>query len=130
MEGGGIIVIHEKGIATLIGLSASLVAVRPKILVFLSIEQAFSMLFSGKEFSRFHNLQGHMHMHQDSKPHVCLTCGATFTLKGKRYKYAVLRDFGREMSSFSWHPDLFSRLIFSSWHPDLFSRLIFSSQVT
>ena len=24
-----------------------------------------------------------MHMHQDSKPHLCVTCGASFTLKGK-----------------------------------------------
>ena len=34
-----------------------------------------------KQFGRLHTLQGHMHIHEDSKPHICF-CGATFTLRG------------------------------------------------
>ena len=40
-----------------------------------------TFISTGKEFSRYHNLQGHMHMHTNSKPYVCF-CGTAFTLKG------------------------------------------------
>lgn len=39
------------------------------------------IVFAGKQFGRLHNLQGHIHMHTNSKPYVCF-CGSSFTLRG------------------------------------------------
>ena len=46
-------------------------------------------LHTGKQFSRLHNLNGHVHMHKGTKPHVCF-CGASFTLKGQHYRQLPL----------------------------------------
>ena len=48
--------------------------------------------FSGKQFGRLHNLQGHMHMHNDSKPYTCF-CGSSFTLKGNMTQLPVSELF-------------------------------------
>ena len=42
----------------------------------------FSFIYvADKEFSRQHNLKGHMALHRGGKQYVCF-CGASFTLKG------------------------------------------------
>jgi hypothetical protein len=48
----------------------------------INLSVDFCIFFSGKSFGRLHNLQGHMHMHEDSKPFVCF-CGSSFTLRGE-----------------------------------------------
>ena len=46
------------------------------------VQVPLCMCVTGKEFGRLHNLHGHMHMHNNSKPYVCF-CGSSFTLKGQ-----------------------------------------------
>ena len=55
--------------------------------IFLVVDTDYSYrniipFFSDKEFGRMHNLQGHTHVHNNSRPFKCSICQSSFTLKG------------------------------------------------